>query len=128
MGFPRHVRLTGAKEFQRVFQQGKRLNVVGLSVRMAENGEGYPRLGLAIAKRSLRRAHDRNRVRRLVRESFRQHQDGLPPVDIVIMSRNDVLQMANLEVFQQLEYLWGRLRKLYPTVGLDTRENALPLP
>jgi len=128
LGFPRQVRLTCPKAFQRVFEHGKRLNVVGLSVRVATNGEGRPRLGMAIAKRSLRYAHDRNRVRRLVRESFRLHQTALPSVDIVIMSRSDVLQMANLEVFQQLEYLWGRLCKLYPTGGSDTRENALPLP
>ncbi len=85
----------------------------GLSARAALNDEGFPRLGMAIAKKALRRAHDRNRIRRLVRESFRAHQSSLPFVDIVIMCRTEVLNMSNAELFQQLEGLWLRLHKLY---------------
>jgi ribonuclease P protein component len=111
--FPRSVRLTRGVEFQRVFQHGKRLHVNGLNARAALNGEGFPRLGMAIAKKALRRAHERNRIRRLVRESFRAHQTRLPAVDLVIMCRAEVLNMSNTELFQQLEGLWLRLHKLY---------------
>jgi ribonuclease P protein component len=111
--FPRTVRLTRGIEFQRVFQQGKRLHASGLNARAAANNVGYPRLGMAIAKKALRRAHERNRIRRLVRESFRQHQASLPAVDLVVMCRPEVLQMSNNELFLQLEGLWLRLHKLY---------------
>ena len=111
--FPRHVRLTRGVEFQRVFQHGKRLHVSGLNARAAVNHLGFPRLGMAIAKKALRRAHERNRIKRLVRESFRHHQAALPAVDIVVMCRHDVLTMSNTEIFQQLEGLWLRLHKLY---------------
>ena len=111
--FPRHVRLTRGVEFQRVFQQGKRLHANGVNARAAANSMGFPRLGMAIAKKALRRAHERNRIKRLVRESFRHHQANLPAVDIVVMCRHDVLTMSNAELFQQLEGLWLRLHKLY---------------
>lgn len=111
--FPRNVRLTRGVEFQRVFQQGKRLHANGVNARAAANGMGFPRLGMAIAKKALRRAHERNRIKRLVRESFRHHQANLPAVDIVVMCRHDVLTMSNAELFQQLEGLWLRLHKLY---------------
>ena len=111
--FPRNVRLTRGVEFQRVFQQGKRLLANGVNARAAANGMGFPRLGMAIAKKALRRAHERNRIKRLVRESFRHHQANLPAVDIVVMCRHEVLTMSNAEIFQQLEGLWLRLHKLY---------------
>ena len=111
--FPRHVRLTRPAEFQRVFQQGKRFYEGGVTARATLNEIGFPRLGMAIAKKALRRAHDRNRVRRLIRESFRQHQASLPSTDIVVMCRSDVLTLSNKDLFQQLEGLWLRLHKLY---------------
>jgi len=111
--FPRQVRLTRGIDFQRVFQHGKRLHANGLNARAAANTVGFPRLGMAIAKKALRRAHERNRIRRLVRESFRHHQATLPPVDLVLMCRSDVLTMSNAELFLQLDSLWLRLHKLY---------------
>lgn len=123
--FPRQVRLTRPAEFQRVFQQGRRCYEGGLSARTAPNEAGYPRLGMAIAKKALRRAHDRNRIRRLVRESFRQHQATLPATDIVVMCRSDVLTLSNKDLFQQLEGLWLRLHKLYSAGSGQADKTAL---
>jgi len=120
------VRLTRGVDFQRVFQHGKRLHANGLNARAAANSVGFPRLGMAIAKKALRRAHERNRIRRLVRESFRQHQTSLPAVDMVIMCRAEVLAMSNTDIFQQLEGLWLRLHKLYSAGPGSPNEIALP--
>jgi ribonuclease P protein component len=48
------------------------------------NQMGYPRLGMVVAKRLLARAVDRNRVKRCVRESFRQVLPDLPACDFVV--------------------------------------------
>jgi ribonuclease P protein component len=48
------------------------------------NQVGYPRLGMVVAKRLLARAVDRNRVKRCVRESFRQVLPDLPACDFVV--------------------------------------------
>lgn len=48
------------------------------------NAVGYPRLGMVVGKRLLARAVDRNRVKRCVRESFRQVLDELPACDYVV--------------------------------------------
>ncbi len=48
------------------------------------NAVGYPRLGMVVGKRLLPRAVDRNRVKRCVRESFRQVLAELPACDFVV--------------------------------------------
>ena len=51
------------------------------------SGGTIPRLGLSIAARIVGNSVRRNRIKRLVRESFRQHQHELPAVDIVVNAR-----------------------------------------
>lgn len=46
------------------------------------------RLGLVVAKRLLRRAVDRNLIRRLARESFRLQRAGLPSNDLILRLAN----------------------------------------
>jgi ribonuclease P protein component len=48
------------------------------------NPVGYPRLALVVPKRLVKRAVDRNRIRRLAREAFRQRQDELGSRDFVL--------------------------------------------
>ena len=67
------------------------------------------RLGMAISKRVLKKAVDRNRIKRIVRESFRCHQQELSGLDIVVMCRNEVKQMANGELFESLSTHWQRI-------------------
>jgi len=71
---------------------------------------GQPaRLGLAISRRQARRAVDRNRLKRLVRESFRRHGDLLHGLDLVVMNRPGAQQRDNRELFRSLELHWSRL-------------------
>jgi ribonuclease P protein component len=67
------------------------------------------RLGLAIAKKQLRLAVSRNRIKRLIRESFRFNQDLLSGLDIVVLTRTSVLKCSNEEIGVQLEKLWQQL-------------------
>jgi ribonuclease P protein component len=71
----------------------------------------HPRLGLVIAKKKIRRAHERNRVKRLARESFRLHQAELPVLDIVLMAKADAQTLSNEELHEQLKQAWRQLSK-----------------
>ena len=115
MDFPRHVRLTRPGEFQHVFERGRhrRLSGQGLMARVRENDVQHARLGLAISKRNLRRAVDRNLVTRLARESFRRYQSKLPAVDIVILSQPSLLGMPNSDISQQLDLIWQQVQRQY---------------
>ncbi len=83
-GFGRDRRLLHKKEFEAVLRHPQvRLGRGPLRLVAQGNAIRAPRLGLIVAKRVLRRAVDRNRAKRVIRESFRL-QDSLPPMDIVV--------------------------------------------
>jgi ribonuclease P protein component len=79
-------RLKNAAEFARVFSEPHRSTDIYFVVLARRNEGTAPRLGLAISRRAARRAHDRNRIKRLVRETFRRSAD-LPPWDFVVMAK-----------------------------------------
>jgi ribonuclease P protein component len=85
--FPKAARLNHPREFKQVFANGQRQSDACSTLISADNAQGLPRLGLVVARKTLRRAVDRNRIKRVVRESFRLHRAGLPARDIVVMPR-----------------------------------------
>ena len=109
--FPRYLRLTAAKQYQRVFAGSSRFGNRYIMVLAKENQLEYPRLGLAISKKAVKRAVDRNRIKRIVRESFRLNSANLPGVDIIVMCRPFILDLDNSGVFQHIEKQWYFIRK-----------------
>lgn len=75
------------------------------------NELGHPRLGLIVSKKNVRRAVDRNRFKRLVRESVRLQQDRLPAVDIVVLARRGVQELDNDTLHRQIHGMWRRLER-----------------
>ena len=107
--FARHQRLLKPAEFKHVFARPVRLSNHNMTILARENKLNHARLGLAISKKQLRRAVDRNRVKRLVRESFRLHHDKLPDYDCVVMVRSSVTTLSNSAIFETLDKHWNRL-------------------
>lgn len=70
-----------------------------------------PRLGLAIAKRYVRRASDRNRIKRLTRETFRLNQHKLAGIDFVVMARTAAIQADHESLSRSLLRHWAYLVK-----------------
>ncbi len=74
-------------EFDRVYRQGRRLHGKGFSLIFTANAMEYNRLGISVQKKT-GRAVDRNRIKRIIRESFRLHRDSFPvKSDIVLTVR-----------------------------------------
>ena len=78
-------------------------------VQSAKNERGEPRLGMSVGLRAAGNAVRRNRLRRLIRESFRMHREQLPPVDILVTARAAAAKAGNREVFESLARLWRSL-------------------
>jgi ribonuclease P protein component len=75
------------------------------------NQAGHPRLGMAVASKLAGGSVERNRIRRVVRESFRLNQPGLPAVDIVVSARPRSKGASNVELRAAIEELWGKVRQ-----------------
>ncbi|CAN5400813.1 hypothetical protein BH09SUM1_BH09SUM1_31140 [soil metagenome] len=86
--FPRERRLLAKKDFDLVFQEGRKKVRPSFVIytRPSEPPLG-PRLGV-VTSRKMGKAHDRNRFRRRMRELFRTHQHQLSSVDIVVVGRS----------------------------------------
>ncbi|MDA3920350.1 MAG: ribonuclease P protein component [Salinisphaera sp.] len=109
--FKPEARLHAPPEFRRVFAQGNKHVSDGLVVIFAVNDRPQARLGLALAKRRIRRAVDRNRVKRLVRESFRKARIHLPAIDVVVLARSQTSTMSNAALAAQLAMIWQRIER-----------------
>lgn len=70
------------------------------------------RLGIVVAKKKVRRAHERNRIKRIARESFRLHQQDLDLLDIVVMPKVGIEAIPNVELHKQLQFAWQKLQRL----------------
>jgi ribonuclease P protein component len=111
LGFPRTARLLDKAQFQQVFGDARKSIDPYFTVLARRNPHSGARLGLAIAKKCARRAVDRNRLKRLVRESFRIERADLPDVDLVVMCRRDAIAADNPRLAASLARHWARIRK-----------------
>jgi ribonuclease P protein component len=118
--FPVRAKLLKAIEFKRVFR-----NPIVSSDRffkvLARSNEGdYSRLGMAVSRQVDRHAVGRNRIKRVIRESFRQcfgqsfgvvMEKNSPGIDFVVLPRREAATICNRQLFQSLQAHWTCLRQ-----------------
>ena len=140
--FPRSARLTKTGEFSSVFSfkksiKGKFLSLYYLFDKSAESNKSAKsatnfhekfqkfsenlisaRLGIVVAKKMLKKAVDRNRCKRILRDIFRRHRFDLTnfaQVDIILrLNYKNITQLANYNELlrQDFLYLFNRLKNL----------------
>ncbi len=127
--FSREKRLLTPRQFKAVFDSpsGK---VPGKNVLLlARNNDlDHPRLGLVIGKKSVKLSVERNRLKRVIRDSFRLNQDFLVGWDIVIVARKGLGDLGNPELVQQFGKLWKRLARSRPIPEVLTETGVSDSP
>ena len=108
--FPKSNRLLTPKSYSHVFSQAERFGNRNWTMIVRPNGEEYPRLGLAIAKKQLSRAVWRNRVKRVAREAFRLHKADLNGYDIVVLSRKGMQDIDNKTLHKSFLHLIRKIK------------------
>jgi len=107
--FPRGQRLTESALFRETFDQG--VSYPGrYMVLWVRRGQGAAlRMGVVASKRTFRRAVDRARAKRVLREAFRLNRRRLRgDVDIVLVARRAVLKVRRQEAEKDLLILGRR--------------------
>ena len=94
--FPKEARLRKRAEFLRVYDQGTRIEGRYLTVFILPNSLGRHRVGITATRKAIGKAHDRNRAKRLLRETFRLSRIELnevgPKFDWVLNARRAILR------------------------------------
>jgi ribonuclease P protein component len=93
--FRPHERINAPGDFRRAFDRKRSASDAALIVYGVENGRDYSRLGISIGRKKVRRAVERNRIKRLLREAFRLGKGEFPAgVDLVVVPRGPGLTFA----------------------------------
>lgn len=108
--FPKSSRLLTSSDYSDVFQSvevrvsSKHFLILSRNLELNE-----PRLGIIVAKKHVKLAVQRNRIKRLLRESFRSTRYSLPGLDIVVLAKKGIGLVDNAECAKELDYLWQKL-------------------
>ena len=97
-----------AAAYGRVFEKANRSRDKWFTVLSRDNGRHDARLGLAISKKHCRKATSRNTIKRIVRESFRQHQANLQGLDVVVINQPPAAAATRRQLFDSLAGHWRR--------------------
>jgi ribonuclease P protein component len=111
--FGKAHRLPDAAAFSRVFADARRSRDRLFTVLSRRNGSETARLGLAIAKKHVKHATQRNRIRRIVRESFRRHRSTLAGLDLVVLAQSATPDADNDKLFDSLSKHWQNTRSAH---------------
>lgn len=108
--FGKAKRLLNASDYSRVFDGAEaRASHKHLLLLARSNNQPGHRLGLVIAKKNVRLAVQRNRIKRVAREVFRQLPDTEPKLDVVLLARRGLDQLDNATVSTILQQQWQKL-------------------
>jgi ribonuclease P protein component len=109
LSLPPRLRLRHKGDFDAAYARGRRFGDGFFAVTVKRNDVGAPRLGLAVAVKVAGGAVARNRLRRIIRESFRLHQRELPAADLVVGARPAARTASATALRESLAALWKKV-------------------
>lgn len=107
--FPRQQRLVTQAEFNTLFDQSNRVNYRFLTVLFKKNNHLYGRIGLIVGKRIAKKAVTRNKIRRVIRESFRSQQKKFTGMDMIVIARKHCDKLSKQKLREGIDRLWEKL-------------------
>ena len=111
MQFRKNNRLLVKKDFDFVFDNPKKTRDPNFTVLYRKNTKNYPRLGLIISKKNCKHANKRNRLKRIIRESFRRNISKLKGHDIVVLNKHTTYNNETHVLTESLMRHWNKISR-----------------
>jgi ribonuclease P protein component len=108
--FSRQYRLVSKQDFRAAFIKPHKIARKNLIVLYKSNQKSLARLGIVISKKYARRAVDRNLLRRVIRESFRQQKEALKGLDLIVLLRTECTPLDKKALRDDIGSLWQTLQ------------------
>jgi len=106
-------RLPTSADFSWVFADAKAVHGRFFTVLSRQRELTKARLGVVVSKKNVAKATSRNRLKRVIRESFRHYPDNHPKVDIIVLAKRGSDKNNNMVLFKDLLKIWHKLEKLH---------------
>ena len=121
--FPRQARVRARADFDRIFRDGRRVALPALALHWL--GDGQPaRLGLAVSRKVDARAVGRNRIKRILRDAFRQLRPTLADGAYVLVARPPAAAATPAALREAFHQLLRRAGALPPPAAEVTMPPA----
>ena len=109
--FSRDSRLREEKIFRELISTGEKISTPYFFIRHRSNDQQASRPGIVVPKKTFRRVVDRNRLKRIARESFRRAAARLSGRDILVYYLAAALKAQGVVLAQSLSQCWVRMAK-----------------
>lgn len=109
--FPKLSRLLSPKDYSPVFKQPTyRVSNRYFLILALKTDKSDSRLGIVVAKKNIRTAVERNRIKRILRESFRTKKSVFATIDLVVLAKKGLDALENNEIRAQIDTLYKELQ------------------
>lgn len=100
--------MSGSEHYQHIFDNAKKLFDPSFIILLKKNDQPFARLGFIIGKKQVKKSSQRNAIKRVIRESFRYHQQLLQGYDVIVMARKHLAQINCKDLRQKLDKQWKK--------------------
>ncbi len=107
--FTRDYRLLNSSDYKEVFDNAEYKVSCRYILMIAIKHRNQSRVGIVVSKKNIPKATKRNRVKRLIRESFRVTKSQIPNLDVIVLIRRGIDDLPNVKISSKLDSLWRDL-------------------
>ncbi|VAX76195.1 ribonuclease P protein component [Buchnera aphidicola] len=111
--FKKKLRLFTCASLNSIYNKKYLINTKEFTVLLYSRGLNFPRLGVSISKKNIKKSHNRNRIKRLIKESFRLFQHDLICMDFFFILKKNIHKLNNKIIFCLLQNFWYLVNKKY---------------
>ena len=126
MRFSRKQRLSTQADFRFVFSKPRSSRDAYFRILARDNKQDFCRLGMAVSRKTCKKAVERNRLKRLIRESFRQHYEQMAVsggIDLVVLPTAQAASICNKVLTGSLQGHWQKAQGTTAPAKTDDRKN-----